>query len=90
MQDIWSCFLLGAVGSYNEGWVGIAAITLCRFQMNAGRFLAQRSMCREILVGKLHMSGSMVKILPAIAGDAGLISGSGRSPVERSGSSILA
>ena len=32
----------------------------------------------------------MVKNLPAIAGDAGLISGSGRSPVERSGSSILA
>ena len=39
-------------------------------------------MCREILVGKFYMSGSMVKILPAIAGDASLISGSGRSPEE--------
>ena len=34
--------------------------------------------------------GSMAKNLPANAGDAGSISGSGRSPVERSGSSILA
>ena len=48
-----------------------------------------------VLICLLHLplgfpGGLVVKNLPANAGDAGLISGSGRSPVERSGSSILA
>ena len=45
------------------------------------------------IVGKKGFpSGSMVKNLPANAGDAGLIPGSGRSPGERNGnhSNILA
>ena len=48
-----------------------------------------------VLICLLHLplgfpGGLVVQNLPASAGDAGLISGSGRSSVERSGSSILA